>query len=400
MFCMNCGKKVGSAIKFCPDCGARMIEASTPASDARGTDAGPVDRGLNPAATSGSLGVAATPGSSVRETGDPGYGYRTTPDGNGKDIVSGDSGSGQVVSAKKRSRIPIFIGIAAACVVCVVIVIAITLPVYHYKQAEEAYVNGDFWKAADEFKAAGNHKDAPIFEEKANILLSVVEDGFGEWRGEPIIWRILDVEDERALLISEDALAVRQYDALSGYGWLKFIYNGIDDPNVKMTWAESDIRSWLNDDFLNMAFSKNEQKSILLSEIRNPDNEEFGTDGGMRTEDKVFLLSIDEYNQYFDQYSRHPAALKLAKDDIDYITGIREENLPSSQIGMFAEDEFELQNEENLNQKLMVDWWLRSPGQNSTEATFIYWTGIGIGSCPVAIYHYGVHSAIWINLEV
>ncbi|MDR2197370.1 MAG: hypothetical protein LBO07_05340, partial [Coriobacteriales bacterium] len=37
---------------------------------------------------------------------------------------------------------------------------------------------------------------------------------FGTWRDEPLTWRVLAIEDRRALLISENVLTVRQYDDL------------------------------------------------------------------------------------------------------------------------------------------------------------------------------------------
>ena len=115
------------------------------------------------------------------------------------------------------------------------------------------------------------------------------------FRYDPIIWRVLEVSDSSALLLSTQALDCMPY------------YQELTDVN----WDRSEIRSWLNglgteenlsgrdysgegDSFLSTAFSENEHRSILKSEVWNTDNHYFGTSCGPDTEDRVFLLSEDE----------------------------------------------------------------------------------------------------------
>ena len=263
-----------------------------------------------------------------------------------------------------------YISIVAICVCAVFATIFFALPAYHYRQAEDALNDGDYRKAAAEFDAAGDYRDASIREVNARRSLEIVDDKsceFGEWRGMPVKWRVLSVEDGRALLISEDILAVRQYDGLDEY-------NNPDGPsdweNAEVTWADSDIRAWLNDDFLNEIFSMEEQKSILLSEIPNPDNMEYGTPGGKKTEDKLFLLSTDEATKYFKDYEDRIAEFMMEQADLEYELKVYGEYYDIDQDNL---DDYERYTRDKyLNQKQEFLWWLRSPGNSGYHAAFVH----------------------------
>ncbi len=100
---------------------------------------------------------------------------------------------------------------------------------------------------------------------------------------EPIDWQVLTVLKDRQLVVSRYILDYREFsDSLSG-----------------STWDISSMRDWLNGDFYNSAFTAAEKNSILLVTNSNPNNERYGTQGGSQTQDRIFLLSIDEANRYF-----------------------------------------------------------------------------------------------------
>ena len=61
-----------------------------------------------------------------------------------------------------------------------------------------------------------------------------------------------------------------------------------------VTWATCTLRTWLNDTFLNTAFTSAEQAAIKDTTVVNSDNPKYGTGGGKNTTDKVYLLSIAE----------------------------------------------------------------------------------------------------------
>ena len=100
---------------------------------------------------------------------------------------------------------------------------------------------------------------------------------------EPIEWYVLEDDGSKALLLSKYLLAEHTYN----------------DEQEDVTWETCTMRKWLNTEYINLIFSKNEQKSILTTDVVNNNNESYGTNGGNNTKDKLFLLSIDEFKKYY-----------------------------------------------------------------------------------------------------
>ncbi|MDY2657236.1 MAG: DUF6273 domain-containing protein [Candidatus Limiplasma sp.] len=69
------------------------------------------------------------------------------------------------------------------------------------------------------------------------------QDGFAE----PILWRVLYSDHNKALLLSEYVLDTRPFDSLGPY------------------WENSDIKNWLNNEFFLSAFTTSNQRECLLS---------------------------------------------------------------------------------------------------------------------------------------
>ena len=107
---------------------------------------------------------------------------------------------------------------------------------------------------------------------------SYEQDNNLENGAEPIEWQVLDVQDGKALVISK-------------YGLINKAYNTVW---THVTWETCSLRKWLNNEFINEAFGVEEQKMIVTTKLSNPNNSEYGTNGGNDTEDKVFLLGIEE----------------------------------------------------------------------------------------------------------
>jgi hypothetical protein len=195
---------------------------------------------------------------------------------------------------------------------------------------------------------------------------------FGRYRqgknGEvlPIRWRVLAVEyakekPKRALLITEKLIDCRRYHNR---------YEGI-------TWAECDLKNWLNEIFFLEAFSNEECGKIDLTRNENPPGI-YNTDGGEPTEDKVFLLSLGEAEKYF-----HSDRDRIAEGTPYVVNHYRQ----SEDYKFFGET-------------TMGWWWLRSPGFGSHGAACVapgggvHGSGRNVGYGPVA-----VRPALWLNLE-
>ena len=113
---------------------------------------------------------------------------------------------------------------------------------------------------------------------------------FGTWfvrekEKAPITWKILDKWNNNLLVISKYALESRPYH----------------DTYEEVTWEDSDLRKWLNGDFLNTAFTEKEQAMIPTVTVWADKNPSYPfIHSGSNTEDRVFLPSIDDIIEYFD----------------------------------------------------------------------------------------------------
>lgn len=94
----------------------------------------------------------------------------------------------------------------------------------------------------------------------------------------PIKWRVLNIKGSKALL-----LAHRMPDS-----------HPFHDRQEDVSWSNSQIRLWLNSDFLDRAFSPAEREAIDETAVTNGRNYYFGTPCGPDTHDRVFLLSEAE----------------------------------------------------------------------------------------------------------
>ena len=187
-------------------------------------------------------------------------------------------------------------------------------------------------------------------------------------------WRVLDVQDDSALVITEHIIEQRPYHTA---------YKDI-------TWADCSLRKYLNGEFYDK-FDEADKARIIPVINKNPDNEWYGTKGGEDTEDRIFLLSIEESAcKYFGDSSANLYNLKKNKRYW-----------------------FERKNENNSKRTARPEggtwnswWWLRSPGRCSVKAVYIHGNGnigiqgnnilkgnIGDGKCIG-----GVRPALWMRL--
>ncbi len=111
------------------------------------------------------------------------------------------------------------------------------------------------------------------------------QDGRPDNGAEPIEWIVLDVREDRALLLSRYGLDSRRFNAGEAY----------------VTWETCTLRAWLNGGFLTGAFTEEEQEAILMTHVDNGRAQGYnGVASGNDTDDRIFLLSYEEaFVQYF-----------------------------------------------------------------------------------------------------
>lgn len=169
-------------------------------------------------------------------------------------------------------------------------------------------------------------------------------------------WIVLDKQDNKLLLLSQFGLGDIPYN----------------DSKEDITWKDSTIRNWLNDNYYNKWFNQNEKELISETIVLNYGNKFTGISAGQDTKDKVFLLSYEELERYKENsytVMNYTPQIVDRKFRYNYISG--------------------------------ADWYLRTPGEEKskvlvvrTGAKSIDMVGRDVNSDNVCI-----RPAIWVSTE-
>ncbi len=120
-----------------------------------------------------------------------------------------------------------------------------------------------------------------------------------------------------------------------------------------VTWETCSLRKWLNNDFLNAAFSMDEQKMIRTVTVSADNNPIYSVNPGNDTADKTFLLSIQEANKYFSSDKER----KCSPTEYAIAHGAYTSSSDST------------------GGKATCWWWLRSPGYDALSAGNVFYDG-------------------------
>ena len=174
---------------------------------------------------------------------------------------------------------------------------------------------------------AGKQEEQVKLSEGDEIVL-------GSFDGTDLEWIVVDTDDEGAFLVSKYAVAEMAFNT------------DIADTS----WETCSLRTWLNEDFYNEAFSSSDKEKIILSDVGS----------------KVFLLDRDETCTYFPTDESRKVL-----------------PLPGSDILTFKEHCY---------------WWLRTSGCGARHALYVHDVGI-IDDYGFSVYnpHCCVRPAIWIK---
>ena len=182
-------------------------------------------------------------------------------------------------------------------------------------------------------------------------------------------WRVLDVEGDYALIITENIISYQWYHR-----------GTFENPTWETRWETSEMREYLNTTFFN-TFSTADRTRIRETTVINNWNPWFYIYGGNDTTDRIFLLSIEEVVQYFGdsgQLANRPKGALWITDEYS------EARIARDAAGSASW------------------WWLRSPGNHRSTAArvsnrgYLFMIGYsvysswGIGN--------GVRPALWLNL--
>ena len=156
-------------------------------------------------------------------------------------------------------------------------------------------------------------------------------------------WRTLDVEDGKALIISQ-------------YLFSPMLIN--EEAGADYTWETSSLREYLNNEFYTSTFTASERSQILDTTLINADNQWSGISGGNYTTDKIFLLSIDEAVRCFASDKNVGFALGPT---IDYQADNNRRRASYSEPNPWHDD---VTGYEGF-------WWLRSPGESADSSATV-----------------------------
>jgi len=109
-----------------------------------------------------------------------------------------------------------------------------------------------------------------------NYWQSVKSEDATDSNKEPVMWRVL-ANDGNLFVVSDKNLDCVEYNTSA----------------ETVTWEDCSLRKWLNNKFLDNAFTTQEQSAVLESLVVNEDGAK-GSEAGADTYDKVYLLSIYE----------------------------------------------------------------------------------------------------------
>lgn len=183
---------------------------------------------------------------------------------------------------------------------------------------------------------------------------------------EPIEWIVLDVQEGKVLLLSRYCLDAMEYS----------------NEYSPTTWETGLIRKWLNNDFINGAFSDQEQDAVLVTLVDNSAAQGQGYTvltlaAQNDTEDRIFLLSYHEaYELYFqDNKSRicSPTPYAVARGAWDTAQFFN----PDQHIGL---------------------WWLRSFDESMMFVTYVDFDGT-VDAYSVADTCVCLRPAFWLELN-
>lgn len=307
--------------------------------------------------------------------------------------------------AKKKKKIAIFITSAVAvCTALALLCVYVIIPAIRYNMAVTAVENKNYDEAIAIFEELGDYSDSAdkipetkykkadqcesnqnyemavqIFVElddysdSKNRVADIIKEHptaatvgsiikFGKYEQdndtsngkEDIEWLVLAKENSNVLLISKKALDCKPYHSS---------YDSI-------SWEECSLRRWLNDTFVNEAFTPEEQEKILTTNVTADANPVYDKYAGNDTKDKVFLLSIQEVNKYFDNDSERVC------EATDYAVA----------NGAYVYDGSNCW------------WWLRSPGNNHNRAAGVDGGNVYENGTNVNFSTDVVRPAMWISL--
>lgn len=240
------------------------------------------------------------------------------------------------------------------------------------------YMNAKRYSVAcEDFRAIMGYKDsAERFAACCKEMFSKAKVGdsftFGAYkqsngssnRARAIEWIVLEKQENKLLVVSRYALDNQPYN---------------NNPGTDVTWETCTLRKWLNETFMETAFTAEEQRYIASTKVYPDKNPEWKSNLGKVTVDKVFLLSMTEAEKYYNSNDARKCA----------------------PTGYAAELGVAFSHDDRVDGRGCCWWWLRTPAKYSNNRVMVV-TAQGkmdtdVRAEAVGYGSYGVRPAMWIS---
>ena len=177
---------------------------------------------------------------------------------------------------------------------------------------------------------------------------------------EKIKWKVLDVKDGKIFMITDVCIERRIFHSIEGQG----------------TWENSDIRKWLNKEFMDIAFTQDEKAAIVQTTVKNSKSSDFEYAPMNDTTDEIFLLDEREVYRYFDDNMDSNGIYPDRK--AGYTEIIRKD------LNKWDTYEFDY-----------ISWWLRTLGKSEGEIL----DNSMFGGSDADIWRKGIRPAMWLLIS-
>lgn len=245
-----------------------------------------------------------------------------------------------------------------------------------YLRAKSYITNKKYAKAAEILRQLGDYKDSKELLEPYRyhgldagdtiVFGSYEQDGNSVNGKEDLSWTVASADDRRMLIICDSVIECMPY--------------GKDICN----WANSSLRSFLNGDFYEEAFTAEEKSFISKEATKTAANPEYGSGIDGICTDYVIIPDIDQIRTLAgkapDKKSAPPTPYAKSKGLHEYSKTVKVDGEELIRYGAW--------------------FWLRNAGFTSAQAAVCYSDGdVSLGGQSVGV-SLGVRPAIYIDLDI
>ena len=208
---------------------------------------------------------------------------------------------------------------------------------------------------------------------------------------EDLEWLVLAKEDNKILVISKYGLEFKRFHDVTPREFDRKFPGGV-------TWEQCSLRKFLNEEFINNAFSTAEQNQIISTTVTADVNCK-GVPPGNDTIDKIFLLSVNEANKYFSDDSARRCKCTTYCYAQNIYREVQEECVDCDDNVYEACCAGKICGCDEADEGGSWRWWLRTRGSCLEFTAYVVSNG-AVSSRGNLTIHYGVvRPAMWISLE-